>query len=363
MLTFHVFISSTFSDMQLERDALRARVFPQLVTLCQSHGAVFEPVDLRWGVNREAAEDQGTIEICRQEIDRCRQSTRRPNFVVLLGQRYGWRPPPSAIPAGEFEQIRDVLAASSEGRPLQLLTERYRLDENAVPPAYRLDFRGGSETEGQAWKERELAALLADVVRRLGFSPLKALKYTASATEQEIVHRGLLDRSQEFESVLCFFRQIQGLPDGEQAAEFVDVDEFGRPDADAARLLDELKTCLRQRVPENVRDYAVAWNDPVQMTRYIDQFCVDVHDRLAAAILHEISTATSSDTSRTGSPAHEVLAEDRRRYFVGRERDRREITDYIRSGARHPFLVTGNAGSGKTSLLARTAADIRAAHP
>jgi hypothetical protein len=46
-------------------------------------------------VRDEAALDQQTMEIRLCEIERCRQTSIRPNFIVLLGERYGWRPLPA----------------------------------------------------------------------------------------------------------------------------------------------------------------------------------------------------------------------------------------------------------------------------
>jgi hypothetical protein len=91
--TFRVFVSSTFEDMKAERDALQRDVFPRLRKLCEENGARFQAIDLRWGVRDEAALDQQTMEICLREIERCQQTGIKPNFVVLLGERYGWERP------------------------------------------------------------------------------------------------------------------------------------------------------------------------------------------------------------------------------------------------------------------------------
>ena len=54
----------------------------------------------------EAGLDQRTMPLCLDEIERC-QKADRPNFLILLGNRYGWRPLPAAIPAVLFDAIRD----------------------------------------------------------------------------------------------------------------------------------------------------------------------------------------------------------------------------------------------------------------
>ena len=45
-----VFISSTFRDMQAERDELVKRAFPPLRKLCESRAVSWGEVDLRWGI-------------------------------------------------------------------------------------------------------------------------------------------------------------------------------------------------------------------------------------------------------------------------------------------------------------------------
>src|ERR1019366_8368393 len=91
--TFRVFVSSTFEDLKEERNALQREVFPKLAKLCEEHGARFQAIDLRWGVRDEAGRDQKTMEICLAEIERCKKTNLKPNFIVLLGDRYGWGPP------------------------------------------------------------------------------------------------------------------------------------------------------------------------------------------------------------------------------------------------------------------------------
>src|SRR5208337_2781300 len=92
-----VFISSTFRDMQAERDHLVKFVFPQLRRLCELRGVTWGEVDLRWGVTDEQAAEGKVLPICLEEIKRC-----RPYFIGLLGERYGWVP--ESIPDGLLEK-------------------------------------------------------------------------------------------------------------------------------------------------------------------------------------------------------------------------------------------------------------------
>lgn len=86
-----IFISSTFRDMQLERDAIRDRVLPRLEGLAERYGTTVSIVDLRWGIDTtgvdETEQERRVMRTCLDEIRGC-----RPFFLALVGQRYGYVP-------------------------------------------------------------------------------------------------------------------------------------------------------------------------------------------------------------------------------------------------------------------------------
>jgi tetratricopeptide (TPR) repeat protein len=75
-----VFVSSTFLDMQGERDELVGTTFLDLRRQFRERGVELLEVDLRWGVT----EQDVTLDVCLSEVNRC-----KPYFIGLLGQRYG----------------------------------------------------------------------------------------------------------------------------------------------------------------------------------------------------------------------------------------------------------------------------------
>lgn len=89
-----IFVSSTFRDMQAERDILVKAVFPALRSRMRARGVELFEVDLRWGVTEEQAERGETLPLLMAEIDRC-----RPFFIALLGERYGWVPDAETLDA------------------------------------------------------------------------------------------------------------------------------------------------------------------------------------------------------------------------------------------------------------------------
>lgn len=288
--TFRIFVSSTFSDLREERNALQRHVFPRLKQLCLAHGTRFQAIDLRWGVREEAGLDQRTMRICLDEIERCRRASPRPNFVVLLGDRYGWRPLPAVIPASEFERLTPHI---TPGDDADLVEAWYVRDDNAVPPEYYLKPREVETREEQTKEEREairkaeanrwaeeeasLRRILTAAVARASFSEEDRIKYEASATAQEI-HNGALKVSDARKHVFCYFRQITNmddlvrdlpadLPEEDRAKNFIDTrkndppDPDGRdvPDADARASLDRLEAALEDRLPGNVHRYKTRW--------------------------------------------------------------------------------------------------------
>ena len=85
-----VFLSSTFRDMEAERNHLVKQVFPNVRAACLARQVGFTEIDLRWGVTEEESRNGATVEICLKEIDRCRDFP--PFFIGFLGERYGWIP-------------------------------------------------------------------------------------------------------------------------------------------------------------------------------------------------------------------------------------------------------------------------------
>lgn len=91
MKTLSFFISSTFRDMDFERDCLNKIVVPKLQEYYLRYGYFIRFFDLRWGVtvNNEDLEEREKkiLRTCFDAIDDC-----KPFFIALLGHRYGWIP-------------------------------------------------------------------------------------------------------------------------------------------------------------------------------------------------------------------------------------------------------------------------------
>ena len=363
---FRVFISSTFADLKAERDALQERVFPKLREHCAESGYSFQAIDLRWGIGDEASAGQRTMRICLDEIARCQAVTPRPNFLLLLGDRYGWRPLPEGVPRAEFEAVHAQLGAEAA----DLARTWYQLDTNAVPAGqvgfagvYRLQPRT-AETEA-AWDEAQgvLAPALRQAAKAAGLAPDALVKYTASATKQEIL-AGALNDEVEAKSVFAFLRTIDGLPESAAAKRFRDITPDGAVDTEAADLLADLKARLRTGLGEsNVKRYTATWEGSAPSTGHIDQLCDDVFASLASVIFAEVERLGSGEsTSADEAEAHEAFRIERGSSFTGRDEYRSAIASYLATPASHPLVVWGYGGTGKSALLAQAVEDARGAH-
>lgn len=98
-----VFISSTFQDMQDERDYMMKRTFPILRKLAAERDVTLTELDLRWGITEEEAKTGKVVEICLREIENS-----IPFFIGIIGNRYGWVPEKKDINENVTERFKDV---------------------------------------------------------------------------------------------------------------------------------------------------------------------------------------------------------------------------------------------------------------
>jgi hypothetical protein len=373
-LTFRVFVSSTFSDLKAERDALQQHAFPRLRKYCEQHNARFQAIDLRWGVSEESALDQKTMEICFQELERCQELSPKPNFIILLGQRYGWLPLPTRIPSSEFEELlsqveepeRELLLWKDP--PVEPTEENawYARDDNARPElpggardeaeyVLRPRRRGTSEEHFETWqkKEEQLREILLRAIDKAGWTiddPRRA-KYTQSATHQEI-ECGALKTDEPEKHVHAYIRTINNCPTDGTAHDFVDCDG-----SHLESLLNELaprpETGLCGGLPEkNVYRYRAEWKGGKPESD-LQALCERVYDDLKAVIDEELAAFTQQPDIDREREAHQVFGDERCAFFKGREDQLSEIASYLDGDSNKPLVVSGASGSGKTALMAR----------
>ena len=180
--------------MELERNLLQ-EVFEQLAKDYNERGWQIEAIDLRWGISKEAGLDNKTMQICLSELRRCQEMSPKPNFIVLLGDRYGWIPLPELIP----QEYAEKLPLEEEEK--RLFDEWYALDRNFINPQYVLKKRFGGYENKDTWEDK-VETPLSHIFKKYHLS-----NFGLSATEQEI-HAGALRVKNAREHVIAFMRHF-----------------------------------------------------------------------------------------------------------------------------------------------------------
>ncbi|XP_028414822.1 telomerase protein component 1-like isoform X3 [Dendronephthya gigantea] len=294
--TIRLFVSSTFKDFHVEREVLVKEVFPDLRLWCEQRKLHLVECDLRWGVPKDSTSEE-TIRICLEVLDRCHEENVLPYFLNLTCERAGWIP--------TFGDLTYNLAAQ------------------------------------YGWV------------------------YGLSVTEMEIVHGAFRK---------CNPNALFLIRDGEFASKlpkdvkeaFVDADSF------AQKKLVKLKQVICEQFPEpNIHHYQVECSDEqvegmterdVKLKGLSGQgsfFYKTVYEFFKTRIEEQYPLdPTPEDPLEAQRTAHESFLDIRSQCVLGRDGVLAKIEEYIRSNPRNaPLLLVGNAGSGKSAIMAKSAHD------
>ena len=361
--TFRLFISSTFNDFHKEREVLQTKVFPKIKEYASKVGYTFQPIDLRWGVSNEAQLDQKTLELCLDEVRACKTNP-HPNFLIMLGDRYGWVPLPYAIEKQEFETIL-TLSYSDE---IEYLLEWYRLDLNQLPASYILKERGREFEDYDKWTitEDRLRNILQASVNKSALTQNKIKKYFLSATEAE-VEEGVLpygditDFQREVlltnnnglvntdpKHIFGFFRNIDKSTKRENR--FIDSDD----DYDKAQV-------FQQKVKKELDTNNTLHINTEQIDRerlkesYLEEFETHLKKFLKSQIdsqkEKEIDENLSALEIELEAQSH--FAEEKRKDFIAQENILKDIDAYIQNESKEALIIYGKSGIGKSSVIAQ----------
>ncbi|KAK7576572.1 hypothetical protein V9T40_012858 [Parthenolecanium corni] len=378
-----IFTSSTFTDTTMERNTLMAQCYPKLKDFCrEKHGLEFQVVDMRWGVRDEATDDHMTTELCMKEIENCQRLSMGPNFVVFLGQKYGYRPIPTYIVSSELQLFRDNLA--DNGVDVSLLDTWYRKDTNAVPPvsvlqpisSILINFNNKRVPKLQQHDQAvwwDTLTRMQKLLRKAALNLYGAGKidkeikhnYFMSVTEREVIN-GILNVSNTKNHCLAYVRHINNinLQNVKKASLFLDI--INRQiDAEASRLLADLRDeRLTSKIETtNYQRYVVEWIgreglDPDTHGEYLQNFITHFYKNITKLVDRAMR---KEDSSAQGQIVTEILqhlhaCNNSVRVFYGREESLVRIKEYIMNECDKPLVFYGAGGCGKTSLLAKSAA-------
>lgn len=306
-----VFVSSTFRDMQAERDYLVTVVFPELKERLDLLGLELNDIDLRWGVPDRDADGElaNSWEYCKKAIDRI-----EPFFVGVLGDRYGHVPDPQRLVDGRDRQ-------RWEGRSITEMEIRHATEDVGRRAFFYLREIAPGESPAHA-----VPSWLLDPEHTGAMGALKAY---------------LPRTGRPVRTYVC--RWNPGLKRVDR------LDEFG-----AAVLEDLWSGVLREPryVPET-HGQAERRGD----FRDGDDSTV-IPEHVWKPLLERVRPDPSDPWIRE-QERMEAFAEGRLRWFQGRAEELERLRGFIERETRDQVcVVTGPPGQGKSALLARLAIDL-----
>ncbi|XP_063447169.1 NACHT domain- and WD repeat-containing protein 1-like [Mytilus trossulus] len=393
--TVRIFMSSTFSDMRSERNAIVRDVNPLLKEYCAKYDLDFQIVDMRWGVTEDSQIDHSVEKICLLEVENCQKISLGPNFILLSGDRYGFTPIPTEIEKTEFEIMKTF--AEKESENAALLDIWYRLDENAKPPKYILQpirsqftFYGDHSVGCEQLKAKDTLGwektfmLLQNILRQAAMqcnaeqlSEEKLHNYFKSVTELE-VKKGILTADKPEMHTSVYQRILLGL-DIDNSTDITAVKRYFDTNMENGKLIinDQVKLLrgkmVEDKVPlalkksKRIHQYNLNWYeggvDPEKHkdhSTYIKQLCDDLIQDVSELIDKAREDQKSLIRKREFYMSYnEVLhhlhfCKLKCEAFCGRVDVLEQAKEYIlKDKSRRPLILHAPSGGGKTCVMAK----------
>lgn len=331
-----IFVSSTFYNFKNERDGLVA-VFQELSEDCKSAGFSFQVLDMRWGISDEDSQNNRTLQICFDEITRCRMLSPKPNFLILSGLYYGWIPLPSFIKKYVWDKIQDEI--QDEIPEFSLLRSWYLHDKNDAEGVYILRPRDDNEEDRKTdWKEIEISLKkeLFPLIQKHFSDKSKYFELLGlSATEQEI-YKGLFCHPEDKENVFVLVRTKE--PESCIKRESEDAA------AHAAALQTHLKDYMGELIDENMLFYQPGDDYTEKVKAFLKRV---IRSRIEEV---QIQEAALSPFQREQRLFDEAVRQAETNYVeINHSPD--DFLSYCKSNLGGITLLTGVSGSGKSMLL------------
>jgi hypothetical protein len=346
--TFRLFISSTFSDLIEERDVLHNEVFPIVKKYCTNLGYNFIPIDLRWGVTHEAGLDHKAMDICIDEVNKLRDYP-MPNFLILLGNRYGWIPVPNKVDSKEFEMLCDASTKEEQ----QLLKKWFFLDTNIQPSVFCLQ-AVSIDKQDEWYRVTEQKIVKIFVKNKQLFSNQLIFR---SATEQEVVtgvFKSVNQMDNHNENVLCVSRSLKN---NFNIDKYLDDDKLN-----LKKLKNKIKGSIDPKVEvvELNSELKKVENEYRLDKEYLELFAQNVKRFLLESIEREILRLEKiQKKSNPEQYHHKVFKDERSSIFVGREDQLCLVNKYLENDLnKQVFVVHGESGVGKSAFMSKVASNI-----
>lgn len=297
--TVRVFISSTFRDMHAERDYLLKEVFPSLKMELEKKQIHLIDIDLRWGITEDQSRQGHIMDICLEEVDRC-----RPFFICILGQRYGW------VPQGKERSIT----------AMEIEHAIFEIEEKDIPHAF-FYFRDGSFIDELQYPEQKQVYL--------------DLLENGSQISQNLKKLDILKKKIENSPHQVFHYRAEW---DERLTTPENYDPARSPEWN--RKMTQGRLTGFQELGERVK--------------------ADLSRAIAMVYPNEPKTVSALEEERS---MHLAFAEQRGKICIGREEQKVRLSLHVRDQNRFPSVILGASGSGKSSFLASWCREYATANP
>lgn len=325
------FISSTFADMEPERNIV-AELLSELNLEYSGQGWSIEYIDLRWGVSKAESQENKTMQICLNELDYCKRISPRPNFIFLIGDRYGWIPLPEVLSASTMLKAKSL----ADHEECELLNRFYHPDYNKLPD--------GEYILCSDQKDNPLSESDIEILQRL-FQTVDRMLYV-SATELEILH-GVFETPDARDHVIGYFRSLTDVP---QHLKSIYTDNSANYQQKLNFLRNELINNLDgQKI---VNSGTISFND-YNNPAYLRWFS----NRIETALRNVIETEIESNRNSAFEYLHNLNIDHAEKLcfgFQGRRQELKQAMEYIESqGKQYPLLICAAPGTGKSSFIGK----------
>ena len=224
--------------------------------------------------------------------------------TTQVGQKYGYRPLPSSLPASHFEPMLDGLTSLNLDDGVALLKKWFHKDLNCVPPLYVLqpissilpNFLNARKVKLQQADQEEWFKTMQELQKYVlkGTEFLKHnniipeneyLKFRMSILEREFA-KGILEARDTKEDCLAFTRFLTNINSSDQARfpHYVDTNPDGSQDMVALEAVNQLREDKLGSViyKRNLKSYRINWNNKSGLSlethdQYIRDFVGDFY--------------------------------------------------------------------------------------
>ena len=331
---------STFIDFANEREIFIEKIFPRINQYARTRGIDIQYIVPGYGIAESFYLKQSFIIDHVKSIQETIENYETFS-ISLIGHRYGWIPLPYQVESRVFEAIIENQNMQNKS----LLLEWYLLDSNTLPSSYTLKPREDQSIDISVWTPIE-NTLRECIMYHKENNPvgIKLLSSTNFEVENILKY-------QDLDSSLCILKDLHGNKKLEMQ-NYIDSDSSS---------IDFFRNeCLNKFNQENILQFSINKD-------YIDD--MKDYNAYEEYTLQQLKNKINNLASESilKSQLEEELSEQfkfmslKLDNFFGRDKELEIILNYINNDSNQPFMLTGIAAIGKSSLMAKAVEQIEIA--